>query len=122
MKIKFQCLMSIALVNRNSEVNISIMAGVLLETGTACPSRGPGFTPGIFLGGFLLLFDVVFFFFFLQVCVARRFSFICCFVLFYFVVFLFFFVFGLSLVYPILPVSLDYRFFIAPSVFSNVYC
>ena len=28
MKIKFQCLMSIALVNRNSEVNISTMSGV----------------------------------------------------------------------------------------------
>ena len=123
MKIIFQCLMSIALVNRNSEVNINIMASVLLEAGTACPSRMPGFTPGwVFLrGGFVVGWFFFFFFFFLRVCVAHRFNFICRFVLFYFV-FLFFIVFGLSLVYPILPVSLDYRFLIAPSLFSNVYC
>ena len=64
MKIKFQCLMSIALVNRNSEVNINIMASVLLEAGTACPSRMPGFTPGwVFLrGGFVVGCFFLFFF------------------------------------------------------------
>jgi hypothetical protein len=31
------------------------------------------------------------------------------------------FVFVLCIVYPMLPVSLDYPFFIALSVFSNVY-
>jgi len=38
-----------------------------------------------------------------------------------YIVFLFSFVF-LCLVYPMLPVSLDYPLLIAPSIFSNVYC
>jgi hypothetical protein len=33
-----------------------------------------------------------------------------------------FFFFFIRLVYPMLPVSLDCLFLIAPSVFSNVYC
>jgi hypothetical protein len=40
---------------------------------------------------------------------------------FYCVVFFVLFVFVLCLVYPMLPVSLDCPFLIAPSVFSNVY-
>jgi hypothetical protein len=52
---------------------------------------------------------VVFLFCFSSSCVPRVASFsVLCFVF-------------LRLVYPMLPVSLDYPFFIAPSMFSNVY-
>ena len=48
-----------------------------------------------------------------EVRVAHLLSFLCCiFILFVFVLFL---------MYPVLPVSLDCPFLIAPSVFSNVY-
>ena len=46
--------------------------------------------------------------FFCGVRVAHLFSFLCC-------------VFALCLVYPMLPVSLDCQFLIAPSVFCNAY-
>jgi hypothetical protein len=76
---------------------MSYMAGVLYETETAYPSRAPGSSPGF--GGFR---------------VVHPYSFLCCFC---FVLFDFF----LCLVCSMLPVSLDFLFLIAPSVFSNVY-
>ena len=55
-------------------------------------------------------------FFLGSVCVAHLFSFLCC----VFFCFLLLFVFILHLVCPMLPVSLDCPFLIAPSVFSNI--
>jgi hypothetical protein len=51
---------------------------------------------------------------FTGVSVVHRFSFLCC--------AFFLLVFGLCLVCPVLSVSLDCPFFIACSVFSNIYC
>ena len=76
---------------------LSNMTGVLLEAGTVGPSREHRFIP--VFGG---------------VHVAHLFSFLCL-VVFYLLVF------ALCLVYPMLHVSLNCLFLIAPSVFSNVY-
>lgn len=78
---------------------MSDMTGTVRETGTAYHLQAPGFTSGFFVW---------------SVCVAHLFSCRCCFVVFLF------FVFVMCLVYLILPVSPDYPFLIAPSVFSKL--
>ena len=66
------------------------------------------FNPKLFVGGFMSYLRYLCLF---AYCGVQHI--LCCiFVLFYFV---------LCLVYPMLPVSLDCPFLIAPSVFSNVY-
>ena len=80
--------------------NFCIIWGVIQETGTDCFSRAPGFI-SCFQWGLC--------------CSLVQFS------GFFWGFFLFWFVFVLCLVYPMLPVSLDCPFLIAPSIFSNVY-
>ena len=70
------------------------IADVLWEVGKPCPSRSPGFN--LVLSG---------------VRVDHLLEFLCCFFLL--------FIFVLCLVYPMLSVSLDCLFLIAPSVFSD---
>jgi hypothetical protein len=91
---------------------MSNMAGVLLEAGTTYHSRTPGFTPGIWWGSCLS---------FESTWVHPRYlvGFVLFIVLVFCVVFFVLFVLVLCRVYPMLPVSLDCPFLIAPSIFST---
>ena len=87
----FHCSFDYLMLYNKGPDYMSNMAGVLLESGTTYLMRATGFDSGFWL-----------------VPVAHLCSFLCCVIVFGFV--------SIRLVsfYPILPVSLDFPFFIAP--------